>query len=109
MTLFICFCTVPLLKLKGGRTFFLVSLDQKCGVCCSSVSISPAGGGVSLRERLKKKETKKKNSYRYSVITMASLDSGLKPLQNAMKMAKGAIQLDGENKPKVVSYTGRQS
>ncbi|XP_026221275.1 VPS9 domain-containing protein 1 isoform X2 [Anabas testudineus] len=31
---------------------------------------------------------------------MATADSGLKPLQNAMKMAKVAIQLDGENKHK---------
>uniref|UniRef100_A0A3P8S9N9 VPS9 domain containing 1 n=1 Tax=Amphiprion percula TaxID=161767 RepID=A0A3P8S9N9_AMPPE len=31
---------------------------------------------------------------------MATADSGLKPLQNAMKMAKTAIQLDGENKHK---------
>lgn len=34
---------------------------------------------------------------------MAAADGGLKPLQNAMKMAKLAIQLDGENKPKVES------
>lgn len=33
---------------------------------------------------------------------MATADSGVKPLQNAMKMAKGAIQLDGENKHKVM-------
>lgn len=32
-------------------------------------------------------------------------DIGAKPLQNAMKMAKLAIQLDGGNKHKVVSYT----
>ncbi|XP_059190915.1 VPS9 domain-containing protein 1 [Centropristis striata] len=32
--------------------------------------------------------------------TMAASDSGAKPLQNAMKMAKVAIQLDGENKHK---------
>ncbi|XP_051808282.1 VPS9 domain-containing protein 1 isoform X1 [Acanthochromis polyacanthus] len=31
---------------------------------------------------------------------MATADSGLKPLQNAMKMAKTAIQLDGGNKHK---------
>ncbi|XP_020496792.2 VPS9 domain-containing protein 1 isoform X1 [Labrus bergylta] len=31
---------------------------------------------------------------------MAAVDSGAKPLQNAMKMAKVAIQLDGANKPK---------
>uniref|UniRef100_A0A3B3DUR4 Uncharacterized protein n=1 Tax=Oryzias melastigma TaxID=30732 RepID=A0A3B3DUR4_ORYME len=38
--------------------------------------------------------------------TMATADSGaVKPLQNAMKMAKDAIQLEGENKHKVVSYT----
>ncbi|XP_049928591.1 VPS9 domain-containing protein 1 [Epinephelus moara] len=33
-------------------------------------------------------------------MTMATADSGVKPLQNAMKMAKVAIQLDGENKHK---------
>ena len=33
---------------------------------------------------------------------MATADSGVKPLQNAMKMAKVAIQLDGGNKHKVV-------
>lgn len=38
-------------------------------------------------------------------LTMAAADSGAKPLQNAMKMAKVAIQLDGGNKHKVVSYT----
>uniref|UniRef100_A0A8C6PSZ2 Uncharacterized protein n=1 Tax=Nothobranchius furzeri TaxID=105023 RepID=A0A8C6PSZ2_NOTFU len=32
---------------------------------------------------------------------MATTDSGVKPLQNAMKMAKTAIQLDGDNKHKV--------
>nr|XP_015820846.2 VPS9 domain-containing protein 1 isoform X1 [Nothobranchius furzeri] len=31
---------------------------------------------------------------------MATTDSGVKPLQNAMKMAKTAIQLDGDNKHK---------
>ncbi len=36
---------------------------------------------------------------------MAATDSGLKPLQNAMKMAKVAIQLDGDNKHKVVCFT----
>lgn len=36
---------------------------------------------------------------------MAAADSGAKPLQNAMKMAKVAIQLDGGNKHKVMSYT----
>lgn len=34
---------------------------------------------------------------------MAAADNGAKPLQNAMKMAKLAIQLDGGNKHKVVS------
>lgn len=38
-------------------------------------------------------------------LAMAAADSGAKPLQNAMKMAKVAIQLDGGNKHKVVSYT----
>ncbi|KAM6937389.1 VPS9 domain-containing protein 1 [Xenentodon cancila] len=33
-------------------------------------------------------------------MTMAAADSGVKPLQHAMKMAKVAIQLDGENKHK---------
>lgn len=32
---------------------------------------------------------------------MATADSGAKPLQSAMKMAKVAIQLDGGNKHKV--------
>uniref|UniRef100_A0A672ZLG1 Uncharacterized protein n=1 Tax=Sphaeramia orbicularis TaxID=375764 RepID=A0A672ZLG1_9TELE len=32
---------------------------------------------------------------------MAVADSGVKPLQNAMKMAKVAIQLDAGNKHKV--------
>ncbi|XP_037538604.1 VPS9 domain-containing protein 1 [Nematolebias whitei] len=35
---------------------------------------------------------------------MAATDGGIKPLQNAMKMAKVAIQLDGENKPKEAYY-----
>lgn len=40
--------------------------------------------------------------------TMSTADSGtVKPLQNAMKMAKVAIQLEGENKHKVESYTWR--
>lgn len=34
---------------------------------------------------------------------MATADSATKPLQSAMKMAKVAIQLDGENKHKVAS------
>uniref|UniRef100_A0A3Q0S936 Uncharacterized protein n=1 Tax=Amphilophus citrinellus TaxID=61819 RepID=A0A3Q0S936_AMPCI len=34
-------------------------------------------------------------------LTMAKVDSGVKPLQNAMKMAKVAIQLDGGNRHKV--------
>uniref|UniRef100_H3CTV4 VPS9 domain containing 1 n=1 Tax=Tetraodon nigroviridis TaxID=99883 RepID=H3CTV4_TETNG len=33
-------------------------------------------------------------------VTMAAADSGAKPIQNAMKMAKAAIQLDGGNKHK---------
>lgn len=36
------------------------------------------------------------------ILTMAAADDGAKPLQNAMKMAKLAIQLDGGNKHKVV-------
>lgn len=36
---------------------------------------------------------------------MAATDNGATPLQNAMKMAKVAIQLDGGSKHKVVSYT----
>uniref|UniRef100_A0A3Q3BEA5 VPS9 domain containing 1 n=1 Tax=Kryptolebias marmoratus TaxID=37003 RepID=A0A3Q3BEA5_KRYMA len=35
---------------------------------------------------------------------MATADSALKPLQNAMKLAKVAIQLDGENKHKEAYY-----
>ncbi|CAG5958376.1 unnamed protein product [Menidia menidia] len=35
---------------------------------------------------------------------MATADSGVKPLQNAMKMAKVAIQLDGQNKHEVDAY-----
>lgn len=38
---------------------------------------------------------------------MAAADSGAKPIQNAMKMAKVAIQLDGGNKHKVGSVAGR--
>uniref|UniRef100_A0A4W6BW62 Uncharacterized protein n=2 Tax=Lates calcarifer TaxID=8187 RepID=A0A4W6BW62_LATCA len=34
-------------------------------------------------------------------ITMATADSGVKPLQNAMKMAKVAIQLDGGSRHEV--------
>lgn len=34
-------------------------------------------------------------------LTMATADSGPKPLQNAMKMAKVAIQLDGGSRHKV--------
>lgn len=42
--------------------------------------------------------------------TMATADSAVKPLQNAMKMAKLAIQLDGGNKHKVVCHrAGPQS
>uniref|UniRef100_A0A3Q4MXP7 Uncharacterized protein n=1 Tax=Neolamprologus brichardi TaxID=32507 RepID=A0A3Q4MXP7_NEOBR len=36
---------------------------------------------------------------------MAKVDSGAKPLQNAMKMAKAAIQLDGGNRHKVITST----
>lgn len=38
-------------------------------------------------------------------MTMTATDSGAKPIQNAMKMAKVAIYLDGENKHKVGSHT----
>lgn len=37
---------------------------------------------------------------------MAKVDSGAKPLQNAMKMAKVAIQLDGGNRHKVSEPRG---
>uniref|UniRef100_A0A3P9ARP1 Uncharacterized protein n=1 Tax=Maylandia zebra TaxID=106582 RepID=A0A3P9ARP1_9CICH len=37
---------------------------------------------------------------------MAKVDSGAKPLQNAMKMAKVAIQLDGGNRHKVSEIQG---
>lgn len=36
---------------------------------------------------------------------MTAADSGAKPIQNAMKMAKIAIQLDGGNKHKVEGLT----
>lgn len=66
----------------------------------------PAGGSVALRDSsgrcAVRAEGEKKSA------TMATADSGaVKPLQNAMKMAKDAIQLEGENKHKVVSYTWR--
>ncbi|XP_039664921.1 VPS9 domain-containing protein 1 isoform X1 [Perca fluviatilis] len=44
------------------------------------------------------KEEEERRRRRRSIRIMATADSGAKPLQNAMKMAKVAIQLDGENK-----------
>ncbi|XP_035859126.1 VPS9 domain-containing protein 1 isoform X1 [Sander lucioperca] len=41
---------------------------------------------------------KEQEEKRRRIRTMATADSGAKPLQKAMKMAKVAIQLDGENK-----------
>ncbi|XP_078114153.1 VPS9 domain-containing protein 1 isoform X2 [Sander vitreus] len=43
---------------------------------------------------------KEEEEKRRRIRTMATADSGAKPLQKAMKMAKVAIQLDGENKHK---------
>lgn len=51
--------------------------------------------------------TRKRTRRRASCITMAAADSGAKPIQNAMKMAKVAIQLDGGNKHKVGSVAVR--
>jgi len=57
-----------------------------------------------------KQNTKKKKQQRVGgrqvveeeeAAVMAAADGGAKPLQSAMKMAKVAIQLDGENKHKV--------
>ncbi|XP_034082941.1 VPS9 domain-containing protein 1 isoform X2 [Gymnodraco acuticeps] len=49
---------------------------------------------------MKQKKKTERRKRRGSGLTMATADSGAKPLQNAMKMAKLAIQLDGENKHK---------
>ncbi|KAI3371723.1 hypothetical protein L3Q82_024294 [Scortum barcoo] len=46
----------------------------------------------------KKEEVGKEERRSVCGLTMAAADSGLKPLQNAMKMAKTAIQLDGGNR-----------
>ncbi|XP_034541762.1 VPS9 domain-containing protein 1 [Notolabrus celidotus] len=46
------------------------------------------------------KEEKQHKKKRGSRAAMAAPDSGVKPLQSAMKMAKNAIQLDGGNKHK---------
>lgn len=51
--------------------------------------------------------TRKRTRRRASCITMAAADSGSKPIQNAMKMAKVAIQLDGGNNHKVGSVALR--
>ncbi|XP_047452671.1 VPS9 domain-containing protein 1 [Mugil cephalus] len=48
----------------------------------------------------KKKEEEDEEEEEEEDLTMATADSGVKPLQNAMKMAKVAIQLDGGNKHK---------
>uniref|UniRef100_A0A3Q3JDE9 Uncharacterized protein n=1 Tax=Monopterus albus TaxID=43700 RepID=A0A3Q3JDE9_MONAL len=40
-------------------------------------------------------------------LVMAAAEGSVKPLQTAMKMATVAIQLDGENRHKVLTFTAR--
>lgn len=69
----------------------------------------PAGGSIAalVLFTICFDSTRKRTRRRASSITMAAADSGAKPIQNAMKMAKVAIQLDGGNKHKVGSVAVR--
>lgn len=91
-----------------GLCLLVVFLIHRQYGCSDSTSPVQQGAVHTVRVRSRAAiSDHEEGGGRGSGPTMAAADSGAKPLQTAMKMAKVAIQLDGGNKHKVVRHTAR--